>query len=637
MLIPQNRSDLGSTRTYIPEKIKMQLNIKREDAEQFIQQAKRKLKENLADVLEGQDIAYFAKLASLAETGVPREIQDCLKKTVNEVNSYLSPSSPEVQVFAEFVPYDNRFSLFLETEDFKGTVKPIGISFPGTKDYFPHDLDLHIRGTLDTTDKYQRFLRDIFRELILYFREWTKNRFFELLEGTDLTNKIYGVFPGQEKEKKDILKDLYFAPTDFSRHDSIHYLINPFAAEEACGKLKKIAYEMGTIPLALLIELARTPIDYDKSFARLAEGKNEPFLVDDIDKKAEYRGKYRRYFRSEKAVMGNSVYVYEICDAGEGDRLFAEYPVHREDITGILDTIKSDLKQAYCAFIEFERRKKKSQEEPIPESTKVTRIGREIRTKERRKATPAEVAGEIKFIVDMIKKFPPVGPKTPYILNEIDSLGKSGQNDKVAWRRIAMLSRIFSFLTDPMPKGLEETEQYRDDRVTGLIEDIKQIMAEKGLILSPSESEKVTAEIRAAVDNALKTPQKTPYDYPKLELDWKQNRIRVHDEEAGRERWQNAKEYLCMIYGEKEKREYGELCLADLNKINPPLGRSLETLAYRKRKKPRDFILTVPKKNTRDLERCLSVLEGDGYELKRLFEVFRRRQQRKRATLKKTA
>jgi hypothetical protein len=627
----------------------MKYNIKKSDVEEIIRQAKEKLIDDLADALDRKESDYFIELKNLSEDHTPREIKECFEKAVNEVNSQIFPSPPEIKILLDFNSYDNRFSVTLENEIFKRDVRPEPCLRSKPNDKFPHFLNLYIRDTVNAPEKYQEqyqeFLRDIFQELIFAYQGWIKNRLFGFLKDIAIMNRLYSVFSELDFEKKkDILEELYFVPVVIGpdKKYTTYYLINPLAAENVYEKFKKIAPKLWTTPIALLVDLARTPIPYNETFARVAEGKEKPEKVR-IDKSAKYQNKRKRFFQSEKAVMGNSVYAYEVYDAGDGHRLFAEYPAHRDnidDITDLLTRKKPALQQAYDIYLKT-----------INDNV-IDMYG----ARKPKKTISPKVSAEIKFIVDEIINFAPVSQKHPYIfINKNNSLVKGRQNDKVS-RRNSLLSSISSFLPKMLEKGLNKGKKYREEQEDLFIKDIIQIMAENGLSLTPYESAKITAEIRAAIDKSkvLRTlgedeqtktekeavqtgvenesepiaeeSKKTPYDYHKLTEDWKQNRIQVDGKTPGKKRWQNVKEYLDMIYGEAEKQEYGELCLSDLRKINSPLCRSLENFAYHQGKKPNELILTVPERNTQAIRRHLAVV-GDKSELRRLSDGLRRRPQ----------
>ena len=119
----------------------MGLAIKKSDVEEVIRQTKELLKEELSDSLERKKSDYFTELKSLSEGYTPREVQECFKKAVNEVNFQIFPSPPEIKILMSFNVYDNRFSVTLENETYLGSVrpKPVLISKKDElTDEFPH-------------------------------------------------------------------------------------------------------------------------------------------------------------------------------------------------------------------------------------------------------------------------------------------------------------------------------------------------------------------------------------------------------------------------------------------------------------------------------------------------------------------
>ena len=479
----------------------MALSIKKSETEEVIRQAKI----NLVATLEGKRTDYFGGLKRLSKTYVEREVQECLEKTVNEVNAPLfSFPQEEVLVFTHFTPDDNCFSVTLELETGKGEARPLSVPCKKTEE-FPHTISLYAREPLSATGGYRMFLCDIVQELILTARSWIKERLFELLKDLSLANKLYGVFSEEEKNDVDELCFVLVYPDKEDEVKATLYLINPLAVEKVYEKLKETFSESKN-PVALLIDLARTPIPYKDSFARHAEGKEEPEKVK-IEQAAGYREEKKQHFKSEKVIMGDFAYAYEICEAEGGYRLFAEYPGHRKDITEIIIRKKPVLQQAYREFLDYEKNKKKAEgERHYGTTSKVTHINK---ARKPEKIISPEVSEEISFIVDKIRSFPSVGQRVHYIASKFDSLVKNNHHARVFRRRFFILSRIFSFLI-PMPEELEKAKQYREsqeDRIIRLIEDIKRIMAESGLDLTSQESKKVTAEIRAAIDksNILRT------------------------------------------------------------------------------------------------------------------------------------
>jgi hypothetical protein len=537
------------------------LSIKKSETEEVIWRAKK----DLVAALEGKRADYFGGLKRLSKTYIEREVQECLEKTVNEVNARFFPFPQEVLIFTHFTPDDNCFSVTLEPETWKGELRKLAVPCQETGE-FPHTINLYFREPLNATGEYRVFLCDISRELILTARSWIKERLFELLKALPLANKLYGVF---SEEEKKILGDLWFAPVypDEDKGEATHYLINPLAVEKVYDKLKETAPELWTTPIALLADLARTPIPYNETFARLAEGKEKPEKVR-IDKSAKYQNKRKRYFQSEKAVMGDFAYAYEIYDAGDGNHLFAEYPGNRKDITDIIVPKKRALRQAYHEFLDYEKNKKKAKYERLHETTKNEKVV--FLKREHGKRISPEVSEEIRFIVDKIRNFSIVGQKTPSIVNEFDCLAKSKQNDKVA-RRVSLFSSVFSFFLEMPNEGLDSGQQYLEEREDKFIETIKQIMAERGLPLNDHESEKLTAEIRDAIKdcNILTTlgesgaPLPVAPELPKVAPELYKDRPKGED----------ARQFLYRVYGKWMKA--GILCQRDLHGGDNPLDKGL--------------------------------------------------------------